>query len=48
MIRGSITTKDILLHPVTVISLFGLISYAKLLIKCFSYHSHCFIEILYR
>ena len=48
MIRGSITTKDILLHPITVISLFGLCSYVKLILKCFSTQTHCFIEILYK
>lgn len=48
MILGSIKTKDILFHPITVISAFGLICYLKLLLKSISNERHFFLEILYK
>jgi len=44
MIRGVITTKHILLHPITLISAWGIKGYMKMLIKCMDHSSHCFTD----
>jgi hypothetical protein len=46
MIRGFITARHIILHPVTLIACLGLSGYAKLLIKCMDSRIHGFTDFL--
>lgn len=48
MINGLIKGRDILLHPICMISLFGIRAYFSIVSKCVSMDDHCFIEILYK
>ncbi len=44
MLRGVITTKHVLSHPVTLIRQFGLYKYIRLIYKCFESKRHCFAD----
>lgn len=44
MIVGVIKTRDILLHPWTIISMRGILGFFKLLIKAISRRPYCFIN----
>lgn len=44
MMRGIITTRHILFHPVTLISAWGFRSYIKMLVKCMDHSKHCFAD----
>lgn len=47
MIQGFITTKHVLIHPVTMIAVMGLAGYFAILFKCLDGRSHCFLELMY-
>lgn len=44
MIRGIITTKHIVFHPITLINALGFFGYLRLLVKCFCSKSYCFMD----
>lgn len=46
MIRGAITTKDIFLHPITLISALGLIGYLNIIFKSFHSKQYCFADLI--
>ncbi len=48
MIRGTITARHILCHPLTIIGMFGISGYVKLLFKCIETKSFCFAEFLFK
>lgn len=48
MLNGIIRNRDVLFHPICMISLFGLKTYFSLITKCVSMDHHCFIEIFYK
>lgn len=48
MVKGAITTRHILIHPILITHLFGFKKYLRLIVKCLSHNDHCFIEILYK
>ncbi len=46
MIKGTITARHIVLHPLTLISCLGFFGYFKLLVKCADSSKHCFTDFL--
>lgn len=44
VIKGFITTRHILLHPITLISSWGVKNYLKMLLKCLDNSSHLFTD----
>ncbi len=44
MMRGVITTRHILFHPITLISSWGFKGYIRMLAKCLDNSSHYFAE----
>ena len=44
MIKGVITARHIIMHPVTLISAWGLKGYIRMLIKCLDRSNHCFTD----
>lgn len=46
MIRGLITTRHVLFHPITLIGIFGLLNYFHIIHDCFDSRIHCFAEYL--
>ena len=44
MIKGFITTRHIFLHPITLISTWGLRGYLKMILKCMDNSSHYFSD----
>ena len=46
MITGVIKTRDILLHPVSVISISGLVGFFRILRKAISHQSYHFIDFI--
>ncbi len=48
MVRGVITTKDLLLHPVTSIEAFGIRKYVLLLVKCLDKKKQCLIDLIWK
>jgi len=48
MIKGTITARHIIFHPVTLISCFGLAGYFRLLAGCLDSANHCFMDFLMR
>ncbi len=46
MIGGIITARHILLHPFTIISIFGVAGYVRLIGKCMDGKPHCFADFL--
>ncbi|MFA5811481.1 MAG: hypothetical protein WC956_04025 [bacterium] len=48
MVHGLITTKHIILHPVTIISTWGFRAYLRMLASCFTSTPRCFTDFLHR
>jgi len=48
MVRGVITTRDLLLHPVSSIEAFGFRKYFHLLIKCCDRKKRCLIDLIWK
>lgn len=48
MIRGTITARHIILHPVTLIGAFGILRYLRMLVNCMSSSPHCFTDFIRR
>jgi len=46
MLRGFITTKHIILHPITLISAWGIRGYVKMLFGCMDDAKHCFTDFM--
>ena len=46
MIRGTITARHIISHPLTLIACFGFVGYVRLLANCMSPANHCFTDFL--
>lgn len=46
MTRGLITTRHVLLHPVTLIAGFGLLRYLRMVFMSLDRSQHCFIDFL--
>lgn len=44
MIRGIITARHIIAHPIVLISVFGVIGYLRLLTRCVDAAHHCFMD----
>ena len=44
MMRGFIQTRHVLLHPITLISAWGVKRYLRILVKCFDHSNHCFTD----
>jgi len=47
MVRGIITTKHILAHPLAMIGAVGLIGYLNILVKCLDNKPHTFVELMF-
>lgn len=48
MVQGVITTKDLILHPISSIEAFGVKKYLRLLVKCFNKKRLCLIDIIWK
>lgn len=48
MIRGAITTRHILSHPVMLIQILGVWGYLRLLTRCLDSAQHCFTDFILR
>ncbi len=46
MLKGFITTRHVILHPITLISAWGFRKYIKMVFKCLDHSSHCFTDFL--
>ncbi len=46
MVRGVITTRHIILHPVTIIGTWGFWRYLRMLAACITSKSHCFTDFI--
>lgn len=46
MTRGIITTRHVLLHPITLISCFGLLRYMHMVAMSLNRTPHCFLDYL--
>ncbi len=44
MLKGFIKTRHILLHPITLISAWGVKKYIKMIFKCLDHSKHCFTD----
>lgn len=47
MVRGIITAKHIILHPITIISNWGIKVYIRMLASCLSSGNHCFTDFIF-
>lgn len=48
MVRGVITTKDLMLHPVSTIEAFGFRKYLYLLVNCITRKPMCLIDLIWK
>lgn len=48
MIRGTITARHIMFHPITLIACLGFGGYIRLIVKCLDSSNHCFTDFLMR
>lgn len=48
MTQGLITTRHVLLHPITLICGFGLLQYLHMVVMSLERTPHCFIDYLQR
>lgn len=48
MIQGTITVRHILAHPIMLISLFGVMGYVKLLMRCCDSTPDSFTAFLFK
>ncbi len=46
MIRGTITARHIVAHPLMLIALLGFFGYVRLLANCMSPAHHCFTDFI--
>ena len=44
MVHGFIKTRHILLHPIVLISAWGIGGYVKMLLACLDHSKHCFTD----
>jgi hypothetical protein len=44
MLKGFIRTRHVFLHPITLISAWGVKGYLKMIIKCLDHSKHCFTD----
>lgn len=48
MVRGVITTRDLLFHPISSIEAFGFMKYVGLLWKCIDRRKRCLIDLIWK
>ena len=48
MVRGVITTRDLIRHPVVSIEAFGIRKYILLLVRCLDKKKQCLIDLIWK